>query len=222
MPIRSCRVVVINEVEHSVGSMKFFYCTSLLLLNLLFLQNGCAQQQIRPAEPRVIVSGNEPKKTTTETKHIYERPRGDIKSTYPNLKKEADLMIKAFLAEDFERYTDFMHPVPVQAVDGRKSFISSLVSTIANLRSNGIEFVSFEIGEPIQAIEMDNKVFVVLTYESRMKNQQRITSEEGNILAVSEDKGARWMFIRATSKERLRFLFPDLVDRLNFPGSRTK
>jgi hypothetical protein len=145
-----------------------------------------------------------------------------IKIDYPNLITQAEIMRKAFLAEDFDKYTDFMYPTNVEVVGGGEKFISNLRSSISNFRSNGSEFISYETGDPIQAIEMDNKVFVVLPYETKKKSPQKITTEEGNILAVSEDKGANWKFIRATSKERLRFLFPSLVDRLIFSESRIK
>lgn len=184
------------------------YIISFIFLLLAF-QTACGQTQTKTDGLTVKVVTKE---EAAET----------IKTAYPNLKLQADTMRKAFLAEDFDKYTDFMHSANVEVVGGREKFISSLRSSFSNLRSNDVEFVSYEIGEPIQRINMDNKVFVVLPYETKMRSQQRTTTEEGNILAVSEDKGEIWKFIRATSKERLRFLFPKLVDKLNFSDSRIK
>lgn len=184
------------------------YIVSLIFLLLAF-QVACGQTQ--PETNKLTV------KVITK-----EKAAEMIKSDYPNLKPQADTMRKAFLAEDFDRYTDFMYPTNVEVVGGREKFISNLRSSISNFRSSGSEFISYEIGEPIQAIEMDDKVFVVLPYETKKKSPQKITTEEGNILAVSDDEGKNWKFIRATSKERLRFLFPKLIDKLNFSESKIK
>jgi hypothetical protein len=189
--------------------MKIVSYTFIFLFILSAFQMACGQTQTKTDELTVKVITKE---------EVAEM----IKTAYPNLKTQAEVMRKAFLAEDFGRYTDFMYSTNVEVVGGREKFISGLRSSFSNLRSNGVEFVGYEIGEPIQKIEMDNKVFVVLPYETKMKSRQRTTTEEGNILAVSEDKGESWKFIRATSKERLRFLFPKLVDKLNFSESRMK
>jgi len=184
------------------------YIVSFIFLFLAF-QMACGQTQIKTGELTVKVI------TKEEMAEI-------IRTSYPNLKPQANAMRKAFLAEDFGRYTDFMYSTNVEVVGGREKFISGLSSDISSLRSNGVELASYEIGEPLQRIEMDGKVFVVLPYETKIKSPQRIITEEGNILGVSEDKGKNWKFIRATSKERLRFLFPKLVDELNFSDRRIK
>lgn len=145
-----------------------------------------------------------------------------IASAYPELKKQADVLRTAFMNEDFERYADFMHPVALEAVGGREGFVTDLRKGRSNLRSNGAEFESYTIGNPAQLIEIKNRIFIVLPYETKMRHSQRLTTEEGNILAVSESNGRDWKFIRATSKERLRFLYPDVVDRLKFSESRMR
>ncbi len=55
-----------------------------------------------------------------------------------------------------------------------------------------------------------------------MKLRGKPMSEKGSILAVSEDKGSNWKFVRVKSKESIRPLFPKAVDKLTFPETIVK
>jgi len=47
-------------------------------------------------------------------------------------------------------------------------------------------------------------------------------TDQGSILAVSEDKGNNWKFVRVKTKESIRPLFPNAVDKLTFPETTIK
>ena len=48
------------------------------------------------------------------------------------------------------------------------------------------------------------------------------TTDEGSIIAVSDDKGSNWKFVRAKTKEAIRPLFPKVIDKLTFSESVLK
>jgi len=192
----------------------------LLSISICFAaQSACAQT--KPDVTRTTAN-------TTQENHPVVVPirektdAGEIDSAYPAINKQAEILRRSFMAEDFERYADFMHPVALEAVGGKKNFAASLSNTRSSLRRNGFEFVSYTIGDPVQLLEIKDKLFAVLPYETKMRNSERTTTEVGNILAVSESNGKDWKFIRASSKERLRFLYPDVVDLLKFAESRAE
>ena len=115
-----------------------------------------------------------------------------------------------------------MHPKLVKMAGGKNKFISSLDASMEQMKSAGFELISYEMGEPIQTIEVDNQIFSVVPTETVMKLPKKTVTEQGSILAVSEDKGANWKFVRVTSKESLKRLFPNAIDQLTFPEKTIK
>jgi hypothetical protein len=146
----------------------------------------------------------------------------ETKTVYPSLKEQADAMGTAFTANDFDKFTGFMYPKLVEAAGGRDKFITTLDGTMRQMKSAGGELVGYEIGEPGAPIEIDNRLFSVVPTEITMKLRGKPMSEKGSILAVSEDKGSNWKFVRVKSKESIRPLFPKAVDKLTFPETIVK
>ncbi len=129
-------------------------------------------------------------------------------------------MCKAYMEERFADYADHIFPYLIEIQGDREKFASNLEAEFSRLRSNGVKFENLKIEEPIQAVKLaDGTILAVLPMESKMSNGKKVTAEKGNFVAVSDDDGISWKFIRATSKEKLRFLFPNAVDKLNFADS---
>jgi hypothetical protein len=188
-------------------------------------QTACAQN--RPSadpgtngERRVVVAAEKDRPgSTSEIIRIENDPK-IVSKTFPSLKAEADAMCKAYMDERFADYADHIFPYLIEIRGGREKFTSEMKTLFADLHSNGVKFEDLKIGKPVRAAELaDGTILAVLPMESKMSNGEKITVEKGNFLAVSDDKGVSWKFIRATSKERFRFLFPNAVDNLNFSDS---
>ncbi len=193
---------------------------AIIFCILMFTQIACGQTQPNTTEQSAHTKTAEPKSQvkTEEIKTDTEQTKTD----YPNLKTQADEMGAAFSANDFDKFADFMHPKLVKMAGGRNKFISSLSTSMEQMKSTGFELISYEMGEPTQTIEVDNQIFSVVPTNTTMKLPKRTVTEQGSILAVSEDKGINWKFVRVNSKESLRRLFPNAIDKLTFPEKTIK
>lgn len=195
---------------------------SIIFCVLIFGQAGCDKAVSNKSEPIKAVQTKMPEpKAQAETAEI-KIDTEEIKTLYPSLKTQADEMGKAFLAKDFDKFTDFMYLKLIEAAGGREKFISTFNSSMQQIGSTGLEVISYEVGEPSQAIEIDNQVFAVLPTKTVMKISQRMATDEGSIIAVSDDKGSNWKFVRAKTKEAIRPLFPKVIDKLTFSESVLK
>ncbi len=193
---------------------------TIIFCILICTQIACGQTQPKTTEQSAQTKTTESKSQvkTEEIKTYTEQTKTD----YPNLKTQADEMGVAFSANDFNKFADFMHPKLVKMAGGKNKFISSLDASMEQMKSAGFELISYEMGEPIQTIEVDNQIFSVVPTETVMKLPKKTVTEQGSILAVSEDKGANWKFVRVTSKESLKRLFPNAIDQLTFPEKTIK
>lgn len=115
-----------------------------------------------------------------------------------------------------------MYSKVLEMVGGKANFVSTLNSSMKPMRSNGFELVGYELGEPNQAVKIDNQVFAVLLSRTTMKIQQKIVTEQGSIIAVSDNDGNDWKFVRVKSKESIKSLFPNVVGKLTISDSVTK
>lgn len=202
---------------------------ALIFCILVTTQISCERTETNSAAPRTQTKTVEttespsPIKTEeTETnKEEIKIGREEAKADYPNLKTQADRMGAAFSANDFDEFTDYMYPKLIEAAGGRDKFISTLNASMDQAKSTGFELGGYEIGEPTPAIEIDNQIFSVLPTKTTMKFPSKTVTEQGSILAVSEDKGESWKFVRVKSKENIRPLFPKAIDKLTFPETTT-
>ena len=198
--------------------IKTLYTTICCIL--IFAQIACEQTQPNnvdlKTQPRVV----EPE-TSTKIEEIKDNTK-ETKTDYPNLKTQADAMGRAFSTNDFDKFADFMYPKLVEMSGGRDKFIASLSASMKQAKSTGFELVGYEVGEPTQITEIDNQIFSVLPTKTTMKFPQKTMTDQGSILAVSEDKGNNWKFVRVKTKESIRPLFPNAVDKLTFPETTIK
>lgn len=191
-----------------------------ILCIFVFAQIACEQTPPNNTELKAQTKTIEPKEQT-KTDEI-ESDRKETKTDYPNLKTQADAMGKAFSTNDFDKFTDFMYPKLIEMAGGRDKFIASLSASIKQAKSTGFELVGYEVGEPTQITEIDNQLFSVLPTKTTMKFPQKTMTDQGSILAISEDKGNNWKFVRVKTKESVRPLFPNAIDKLNFPETTIK
>lgn len=188
---------------------------------VLLAQIACDRAPSKPEEVKPQTTKTSEPKTQAKTEET-KIGADEIKNAYPTLKAQADAMGAAFSSKDYDRFTDFMYPKLVEMSGGREKFVSTLNSSLNQAGSTGFELISYEVGEPSQALEIDNQVFAVLPTKTTMKFPQRTAIDEGSIIAVSDDKGRNWKFVRVKSKESIRPLFPKAIDKLTFPEHSVK
>jgi hypothetical protein len=166
------------------------------------------------------IACNQTPKNNTDS--ISESKSEKQKLDYPNLAVQAEEMKQAFIAKDFEKSYEFMHPKIVKMLGGKEKLIENLKSVSKQIEDAGVKVTEYSIQSPSQIVEADNQIFAVLPTTAAMSTPKEPIVMQESLIAVSEDNGNNWKFIRASSRENMKKLFPNVVDKLEFSEPITK
>lgn len=139
---------------------------------------------------------------------------------YPSLQIQADKMISAIISNDFEAFTDFMYPKLVELLGGRDKFVEFTKSEMEKTVAAGVSILDYKVKKPIQFLRVKNQIFAVLPTDIRMKMSNREIFMAGSMVAISDDNGQNWTFIRVETKESVRPLIPNVIDKLRIPKQK--
>jgi hypothetical protein len=148
------------------------------------------------------------------------KAKSKIAPNYPTLQLQAEKMISAIVADDFETFTDFMYPKLIEMLGGRDKFIEFTKKSLADTTAAGVTIVDYKVNKPIQILHNKKRIFAVLPTTIKMKMSGSDISSEGSMVGISSDNGKNWKFIRVETKESVRFLIPDVIDKLKIPKSK--
>lgn len=86
--------------------------------------------------------------------------------------------------------------------------------------SEGYEIVGYTVNDGTNTTIVDNRTFAVVPTTMTLKTPQGKVSQDGFVLGVSEDNGKNWKFVSGSTKEKLKILFPDVIDKLAIPAPK--
>ncbi len=144
----------------------------------------------------------------------------EARINYPNLKSQAEIVNKAVASEDFNTVVDYTHPKVVEKMGGREKMVTALLSSSAQMKTEGSEILSAEIGEANQIEKIDNQLFAVLPIKITVKSPKGRAVGDSSLVGVSDDNGKNWKFISGVSKEGLKTIFPKAADKLQIPEEK--
>jgi hypothetical protein len=127
---------------------------------------------------------------------------------YPTLKSQAEELGKATISGDFARLADYTHPKIVEQLGGKDKMIAFLKKDWAQMKAEGYELLSMNVGEVKQIEKIDAELFAVLSITLIMKIQNGKMQAESSVVGISGDGGANWKFINGVSQERFKTMFP--------------
>ncbi|NJM52141.1 MAG: hypothetical protein HC846_01365 [Blastocatellia bacterium] len=139
---------------------------------------------------------------------------------YPSLQIQADKMISAIVANDFETFTDFMFPKLIEMLGGRDKFIEFTKKELDKTTTAGVSILDYQVKKPIQILRVKKQIFAVLPTDLKMKVSDTKVFMQGSMVAISDDNGKNWTFIRVETKESVRFLIPNVIDKLRIPKQK--
>ncbi len=135
---------------------------------------------------------------------------------------EARKAADAVLKNDFKTTADYTHPKVIEEIGGKDKMISIMEEGDKKLRADGIQFESVEIGVPSQISENGETVLALVPETVQLKVPKGYLKTESQLVAVSENKGARWYFIDAASltTETLNAFLPELAGKITLPEKK--
>jgi hypothetical protein len=139
---------------------------------------------------------------------------------YPSLQIQADKMISAIISNDFETFADFMYPKLIELLGGRDKFIDFTRNEMGRTETAGVSILDYKVKKPIQVLRLKNQIFAVLPTNIKMKMSDREIFMAGSMVAISDDNGKNWTFIRVETKEAVRPLIPNVIDKLRIPKQK--
>jgi hypothetical protein len=126
--------------------------------------------------------------------------------------KSAIEMSDAYIAGNYERFMDFMHPTLIDLMGGR----DTLKSLFTKSASQGVKVIKTDVEKPEKIIVKDTIIQCVLMQkqETRMFGGNYIT--RGSLIGISYNSGVDWYFINVAGNKisDLQKYFPELSNEL--------
>lgn len=182
-----------------------FWVLSLSIL----LQISCSQTA--PTTP------NSQPGTANQTAAASQSAPENSSSPAANAKRQADQIADLFISGDYDKFYDLTHPKLIDLAGGKDKLIESTQKAFAEMKSEGYEFVSMTVETPTQIVTDKDQTYAVLPTTVKMKVPQGEGEQSGFLLGISADNGQNWKFINGVSKDQLKVLFPEAVDKLQLP-----
>jgi type II secretion system protein G len=147
-------------------------------------------------------------------------PSADEADHQETVKKQAQAMIDAYLAEDYEKLVDLTYPKLVEMLGGREKMITWLKSFAEQAESKGVKLHSMKLTGPAKIAQTSQEIVAVVptVMELEAKIPGRF-KQPSFLIGVSSDDGKTWTFLEGlrVDAERLKKLLPEFPKELKLP-----
>jgi hypothetical protein len=164
-----------------------------------------------------ITSGQKP---PTKTAPKTQNPTNTAKTVYPNLKIQAEALVKATVSGDFAKVADFTYPNVVKEFGGKEKMIAVLKNDSAQMKAEGFELTAITVGEIKQIAKVDLEIFAVVPVKITIKSPEGKEAGESSMVGISTDNGVNWKFINGINQERFKAAFPKAAEKLQIPDEK--
>jgi hypothetical protein len=141
---------------------------------------------------------------------------------YPSLATQAQEVNDAVLRKDYNRFIDLIYPKVVELAGGRERMLAAINKELKDMEGEGVTIIEATSGTPTQFLNDSGNIYAVVPTKLKMKAKDGIFLQEGAMIGVSSDGGARWSFVDASGKDQseLKTILPNVADKLNLPGEK--
>jgi hypothetical protein len=135
------------------------------------------------------------------------------------IKVQAMDMGTAFMKNDFERFSKYMHPNIVAFAGGKEKIKSVMDSAYQGMKLFGVTFKRYWIGDPGKIINYKDQLQAVLPQSTTLKTPLGELTAETSWIVISRDDGKNWYFIDTNvyKVDKLKNVLPDLSPELVIP-----
>lgn len=135
------------------------------------------------------------------------------------VKALAEETARAVVAGDFKRLVELTYPKIIEMVGGAEKMVAALEKDAAEAKDEGVNFVSYTVGEPGEAVRGGSQLFVVVPTELRMKTPEGVWASKSYLVGISDDGGGTWTFIDGAflDEANLKLVIPAAAGKLTLP-----
>lgn len=166
-----------------------------------------------------LACGQTPQKTD-QSKSVNKPETEQSKPDYPKLKMQAEDVAKATLQGDFVKVVDYTHPKITEKLGGREKMVAFLKQDSQQMKADGFEIASVEIGEIKKVEKVENELFALISMKMIIKAPNGKGVSESSIVGISNDNGENWKFISDVSQNRFKAVFPKAAEKIQIPEEK--
>lgn len=146
----------------------------------------------------------------------------DTAAIHNNIKTQSDSMFIAFKNQDWDVFSNYMHPDIIKLAKGKASFVSLLKQEMKGLSM--IKFDEIRQVGNIQLISTKKRMQCVVQYGLGMQIDSTAISSVSASIGESIDGGKTWKFVRHNYQtlNALKAILPWVDDRLKIPTEAQK
>jgi hypothetical protein len=139
-----------------------------------------------------------------------------------NIINQSDSMFIAFKNQDWDVFSDYMHPDIVKLAKGKASFVSMLQQEMKQLSM--IKFDEIRQVGNIQLVSTKKSIQCVVQYGLGMQIDSTAISSVSASIGESMDNGKTWKFVRNNYQNFnvLKAILPWVDERLKIPAEAQK
>jgi hypothetical protein len=135
-----------------------------------------------------------------------------------DVKAKVEILNDATMKGEYGKIADLTHPKVLEIVGGREKMIALMEKTIQQLKGQGIEILSTKVAEPSDLVKQGEELYVVVSFELKMKLKDGKMTTFGYVIGVSNDQGKTWTFVNSSSNlEAIKQILPNLPAALKLP-----
>lgn len=136
-----------------------------------------------------------------------------------NAYAQAQIMVGAFEAGDYNRLLDYTYPAILVMGGGRDMLLSIISQMMSDMKAQGVVVDSARVGLPSQVYPAGDELHALIPQYVWMSTSDTYIYSESTLLAVSDDNGSRWYFLdtRQLTPELKDSFFPDYNSFLVIP-----
>lgn len=137
------------------------------------------------------------------------------------VRREAELFLKAGFAEDYNTVIKHLHPQQIEISGGEKNLLRQLKAGSRLRDKAGFSAAQFSFTLPEELVVEDNTIQCAFRYTLHLPKTDFSEAQphHSTMIAISEDAGKNWYFLDANNVpiDRLTMLFSFINPNLNFP-----
>jgi len=141
-----------------------------------------------------------------------------------DIKKHAELCSEAQLKMDFDKILPYVPKKLLELMGGHEVLKKRLEQGNAALKQRGVTIDGATIGEPERPQTHQGVIASLVPMTTRLTTPQGKLVATSHMIAVSEDKGANWVFVdtATVNEEKLGTLYPALKGKVKIPPATAK
>ncbi|QCR24353.1 hypothetical protein [Pontibacter sp. SGAir0037] len=135
------------------------------------------------------------------------------------IKKQAEAVSQAVLNKKLELLADHTYPWIMEQMGGRENMIKTLSESMAQMAAQGVVMQQVTVGEPGKVVTAGKELHCIVPQQLTLKVPNGTLTINGHMLAISQDKGAKWYFLDLAQLDNssLKTIFPDFNQTLVIP-----